>query len=218
MKILFIRHGESTENAKGKNAIVVNNAPLTKKGLKQTYGFVSLFKKYNVQKVYYSPKERAKKIGEIIDKKLEIPHKTVSELSERNWGGWGNQPWKEVSKKLDKLSLEKRYKIIPPKGESWEQFEKRLLKALKEIETEAEKKNYKVIAIVTHRGCLRALFPILSKEGIKKHKDFSTEIGSMSIVSKLKKAHYSLDILNVIPKKGFGKLFRAFKKSKKKSH
>lgn len=62
MKILFCRHGESSENVKGMKAKAVNDARLTKKGLKQTYSFIPIFKKYGVQKVYYPPKERAKKI------------------------------------------------------------------------------------------------------------------------------------------------------------
>ncbi len=215
MKILFFRHGESTENAKGKLATVVNDAPLTKKGLKQTHSFIHNFKKYNVEKVYYSPKERAKKVSEIMDKKLKIPHKLVPTLSERDWGKWGNEPWKKVSKKLDKLTVKKRYEIIPPNGESWKQFEKRLLKALKEIELDAMKRNYKTIAIITHRGNLRAIFPVLLKTGIKKHKDFSTETGSLSILSKGDKNSYSLEILNFIPKKWFEKIFKNIEKNRK---
>ena len=215
MKILFIRHGESIENIRGKMASVVNDAPLTKEGLKQTYAFLPVLKKYGVQKVYYSPKERAKRIGEIIDKKLRIPHEAVSDLSERDWGTWGNKPWREVSKKLDKLSIKQRYEIVPPKGESWKQFEKRLLTAIKRIEAEAEEKGYNSVAIVTHKGSLRAIFPVLSKTNIREHKKFSTELGSISIVSKTDKAHYSLDMLNLVPRRGISKFFLgSFKKSK----
>src|SRR3989344_276066 len=202
MKILFCRHGESLENARGRMAKVVNEARLTKKGLKQTYAFIPTFKKYGVQKVYYSPKERTKKIGKIIDEKMNIPHKVIPELTERNWGTWGNLSWHEVSKKLDKLSIKKRYEMIPPKGESWKQFEKRLLKTMEKIEAEAEKEGYKVVAIVTHRGSLRALFPILLKKSIKKHREYSTDVGSISVVNKIKNLHYSLSVLNVVPKKG----------------
>jgi len=202
MKILFCRHGESVENAKGRIATAVNDAPLTKKGLKQTYAFIPIFKKYHVQKVYYSPKERAKKIGKIIDEKLNLPHELVPELTERDWGIWGNLSWHEVSKKLDKLSIKKRYEMAPPKGESWEKFEKRLLKTIKKIENEAEKEGYDVVAIITHRGGLRALFPILLKKSIKKHREYSTDVGSISIVNRIKNLHYSLSVLNVVPKKG----------------
>lgn len=201
MKILFCRHGESLENTKGREAKAVNDASLTKKGLEQTYSFIPVFKKYNVQKVYYSPKERAKKIAEIIDKKLKIPHEIVNDLTERNWGEWGHLSWEEVSKKLDKLSIKQRYEIVPPKGESWKQFEIRLIKSLKKIETEAEREGYKSIAIVTHRGSLRAMFPVLLKQNIKKHREFSTDVGSVSIIKKLEKSNYSLSILNYVPSK-----------------
>ena len=211
MKILFCRHGESSENARGREAKAVNDADLTKKGLKQTYAFIPTFRKYGVQKVYYSPKERAKRIGKAIDERLKIPHEVAKELTERNWGEWGKLSWEKVSKKLDKLSIKKRYEMAPPKGESWKQFERRLLNVVEKIEIEAEKEGYKVIAIVTHRGSLRAIFPVLLRKGIKKHQEYSTDVGSVSIVSKIKKLHYSLNVLNYIPKKE-----NPYKKSKYK--
>ena len=202
MKILFCRHGESLENAKGRMATVINDAPLTKKGLKQTHAFIPIFREYGVKKVYYSPKERTKKIGKIIDEKLKIPHETVNGLTERNWGSWGHLPWHEVSERLSKLSIKKRYEMTPPGGESWKQFERRLLKAIQKIEVESKKEGYDTVAIVTHRGSLRAMFPVLLGESIKKHREYSTDVGSISVMNKKDKPHYSLSVLNVVPKRG----------------
>lgn len=196
MELILCRHGESHGGIKENFAGVADDSPLTKKGLKQTFIFIKIFKKYGVQKVYYSPKERARKIAEIIDQKLKIPYQVIPELSERNWGKWGNEPWEIISKRLDKLSLEKRYKFTPPDGESWKHFEKRLLKAMRKIEAEAIRERYKTVAIVTHRGSLRALFYILLKANIKKLKKFSIEVGSCFILSKKSKSSYSLEILN----------------------
>jgi broad specificity phosphatase PhoE len=217
MKILFCRHGESHENVKGNLAKVVNDSPLTKKGLKQTSAFLQLFRKYGVQKVYYSPKERAKAIGKIIDRELKIPHETVSGLSERNWGIWGNKPWEEVAKKLEKLSIKQRYKIVPPKGESWKSFEIRLFKALKKIEKEAKEKGYNSIAVVTHRGCLRAIFPILLKSGIEEHKRFSVEVGSVSVISK-DEERYVTEMFNHVPGSIFKRILNKIRKRKGEHH
>ncbi len=194
MKILFCRHGESIDNTKEDLCPVVNDSPLTLKGRKQELAFVDVFKKYGVEKTYYSPKQRTKGIGEILDKTLKIPHEVLEDLSERNWGDWGPQPWKEVRKKLDKLSIEERYTLVPPNGESWQQFEKRFFKALDKIKGN----DHRCVAIITHKGSLRAGLPILNKVNIDKHKEFNTDLGSITIFN-VNGDKYELEKFNYVP-------------------
>ena len=200
LKLLLCRHGESYENVKGHLAKVINDARLTKKGTKQTRAFIPIFKKYHVEKIYYSPKKRTKGISLVINKTIKIPHESTLDLTERNWGAWGSHPWKKVSEKLDKLSIKRRYTIVPPRGESWKQFEKRLLKALEQIKNEAKKERYQTVAIITHRGCLRAILPVLNKVHIKKHKEFDTKLGSITVLSINKENKYEMEKFNHIPK------------------
>jgi len=196
---LFCRHGESKDNTKGDMCPVVNDSPLTEKGKRQELAFIDIFRERKVKKVYYSPKQRAKGIGPIVERELSISHETLQDLEERKWGTWGNLPWKKVSCKLEKLSLEKRYTIVPPKGESWLTFEERFLDAIEYIRKDMLKHKYDIVAIITHRGVLRAGLPILTEEGKSKHKEFSMELGSATIIS-YKDGKYHLKEKNIVPK------------------
>ncbi len=200
MRILFCRHGETIENVKGDFARVNNNSPLTKKGLKQTYSFLKLIKKYKVKKIYCSQKKKTKKIIDLMNKRIRIPAEIIPELKERNWGEWKDRSWREIQEKLDKLSIEKRYILVPPKGESWKDFEKRILNTLKKIEKEAIKKGHDCVAIVTYKSCLRALLPVLLKKNLENHEEFSMDEGTCSVIEK-KGEVYKLINFNENPKK-----------------
>lgn len=200
MRILFCRHGETTENVKGDFARVNNDSFLTKKGLKQTRSFLKLIKKYKVKKIYCSQKKKTRKIISLMDKKSKIDSEVIFELNERNWGDWRDKSWKEIQEKLNKFSIEKRYTLVPPKGESWQEFEKRLLSTLNKIEKDALKKEYDCIAIVTYKSCLRALLPALLKKNPKDHEEFSMDEGTCSILEKEGK-DYKIIHFNERPKK-----------------
>ena len=197
--LLFCRHGESEDNTKGELCPVVNDAQLTEKGKRQELAYLEVFRGQGVKKVYYSPKQRTKGIGAIVERELKIPHETIQDLEERKWGDWGHLPWKQVSSKLDKLSLEERYLLVPPNGESWLEFERRFLGAIQHIRKEMVKHKYEVVAIITHKGSLRAGLPILTEQGKHKHEEFSMDLGSISVVS-YENGKYYLKEKNIAPK------------------
>lgn len=195
---LFCRHGESEDNTKGRLCPVVNDAPLTEKGKRQELAWIEIFRNKKVQKVYYSPRQRTKGIGPIVEKELEIFHEVLQDLEERKWGEWGHNPWEDVSEKLEKFSLTERYAFAPPRGESWMQFEERFLSAIDYIKQDMKENKYKTVAIVTHKGSLRAGLPVLCKAGKSKHKDFSMKLGSVTEIS-LTKDEYILESKNIVP-------------------
>lgn len=109
--------------------------------------------------VYSSTEKRAVESGQILSQRSGIPLKTISGMQERNWGEFSGKSWPEIESILKPMSLEERYKYVPPKGESWQQFEERLIKAINQV-LEAGSEG-SVIVIVTHGGTIRALMPYL---------------------------------------------------------
>lgn len=177
----FLRHAESDGNALGDNCPVMHNTPLTKLGFTQAENAFKYLQKSGVfiDKVYASPQIRAIQTAEAISNGFEVPLEIIPGFGERNWGIWKDLCWDEVSKKLEKFNLEERYTVIPENGESWQQMEVRLFSALESVISEIEINGENVL-IVTHRGCLRAILPILAKAGHEAHADFSVSTGSLT--------------------------------------
>ena len=178
MKIIFCRHGESFNNLKKDSARVKDNSRLTLTGKKQSEKLAAILKKQKVKKIFFSPKHRCADTAKIIYKKLSRAGRAMAEFEERDWGNWGDKTWQEVSRRLDAFSLAKRYKFIPPKGESWQAMEKRLLKGLDKI----KKSRLDTVAIITHRGCLRAILPILMKVSRSQHYKYDVKLGGTVVI------------------------------------
>lgn len=192
----FVRHGESEGNTLEDACPVMHNTLLTGKGKKEAQRIVDHFKKNKVDitDVYTAPQSRSYQTAEVIATALNLPLKTKDGLRERNWGEWRDLRWMEVSERLDALTIEERYSFIPEGGESWRQMERRLFDALEEItEENAIGEN---VVIVTHRGCLRAILPMLAKSGIGQHKEFSVPLGALSKFSFEKD---SFDFVGLVP-------------------
>ena len=66
-------------------------------------------------------------------------------------------------------------------GESWKEMESRLLNFVEIIKNENENKDEALIVIITHKGCLRALFPKLRNVEIGRHEEFSVDLCSISV-------------------------------------
>ncbi len=193
----FVRHGESEGNSLGDACPVMHDTPLTKRGKKEAQEVVVYLQKNNIKvtHLYTGPKGRSYQTAEIIGSLLGLPVKVKADLDERNWGEWKNLRWTEASDRLDQLQIEERYTFVPKGGESWQQMEKRLFATLEEIAEESA--GGENVLIVTHRGCLRAVMPMLAKTGKEKHKDFSVSTGALSKFSFEKD---KFDFIGFIPK------------------
>ena len=178
MKIILCRHGESINNVKKNLARTNDNSRLTFKGEKQAERLALLLKKHKIEKIFFLPKRRCAATAKIICKNLRLPGQAMAEFRERDWGSWGRQTWLKVSSRLDTFSTNKRYKFTPPQGESWQDMEKRLLKGLNKI----LKQKRDVAAIITHRGCLRAILPVLKKVDRSRHCQYDVDLGSAVVI------------------------------------
>lgn len=176
----FVRHGQSEGNILGAKCTVMNDTPISPQGIEEAEAIAKYIKDHNIQvtDIYTSPLGRSHQTAETIARELGLSVKVKEGLRERNWGVWGNEPWDSVSKRLDLLPHGERYTVVPDGGESWSEMEERLAKSLEEIAEENTAGEN--ILIVTHRGCLRAILPVLAQESREKHADFSVETGSLS--------------------------------------
>ena len=158
MKLLFIRHGQTETNTRGVMHRSNDEDGLSTLGKQQAEKLVEICKNHLVEILYSSPEKRALETATIISNAMNVPMKTLPNLRERNWGDWEGKPWDEVKKILDPMTLDERYKFVPPNGESWQQMEHRL----KEILDYVTSQKVKSIAVVTHGGALRGLMPLLT--------------------------------------------------------
>ena len=191
-KLILIRHGETSINVA--SLLHSRNDPekLTPKGIKQIEKTAKVLKDMHLSALFVSNEKRALESAEIISKACGIPLKQISGLEERNWGKFSGKTWKEIQKVLDPMSIEERYTYIPPNGESWKEFEARLISAIESI---AKKNGGGVIAVVTQGGSIRALMPYLL--GVPKEISFKYDPGNASLtIFEYKKGKYTNIILN----------------------
>lgn len=174
--LILIRHGQTEKNAAGQLHEMEDIEQLNDVGIRQIKKTAEKLKEFSPIKVYASRERRAIQSGELIAKELDAEFEAVNEMQERNWGDFSGRPWKEVQKILEQMTLEERYTYVPPKGESWEQFEKRLIATINTLI--AQSKN-KTIVVVSHGGAIRALMPYLL--GAPKEESFKHNPDNASI-------------------------------------
>ena len=162
MKALFVRHGETPVSRLGDEgpANPPERTPLTDKGLMQARQAAEICLKESVSAVYASPYLRTRQTANIIASRCDAPVKLMRDLRERDWGQWSNHQWGTVSGLLDQMDIDERYRFMPPGGESWQGMEQRARKAMDEIIG----MGHEAVAIVSHKGLLRALVSSLLAE------------------------------------------------------
>ncbi|MDO8742592.1 MAG: histidine phosphatase family protein [bacterium] len=178
MRIIFIRHGE----LEGENSSVLHdvNDPvsLSEKGRSTIIALCSVLKKEEIGLIVSSPEIRTKESAEIISQELSIPTQYLEGLQGRKWGDFAGKTWDEVGKILGNKSTEERYEFVPPSGESWKQFESRMLTALRVI-SQSHQKN---ICIVSHGSSVRVLLQKIFAIPVEESLKLYPEYGSMSVV------------------------------------
>lgn len=121
----FIRHGETDWNHR--NIIMgQSDIPLNELGTKQAIEARKLFKNIEFDNIYTSPLKRAFQTAEILNQDAKYSIIIKEGLKERKWGE------KEGCLHNNPLSSLKDSEL--PKGaEKWDEFELRILTAIKEI-------------------------------------------------------------------------------------
>ena len=169
VKYLFvIRHGETEANAAGIDAGPLDY-PLDKKGKKAVEYLSKTLSKIKMSAVYTSPVRRAVQTGEILARPHDLKVKTINELTEAKI----KPQFVGTGTRLHILTDPEAFE------ETYEQLERRTLKAISEIRNK-EKGN--VIA-VSHGDPLMALLHYVVERKIAKNRHFviHPEPGSLSI-------------------------------------
>jgi broad specificity phosphatase PhoE len=176
--LTLVRHGETDKNVDNKLHEAGDTEKLNEKGVQQVNKTAELLNQQGVDIVYCSKEARAIQSANIIGNVCSSEVAELDGLQERNWGIYANKPWSEVSKVLEGLSLEERYAYVPENGESWKEFEDRLIKVVDQVLKEHAGER---VVIITHGGSIRALMPYLL--GVPKEESFKYDPANASITT-----------------------------------
>lgn len=155
-RIILVRHGQTKKNKVGIIHSFGDEELLNETGIDQIKKTASKLEEFSPVKVFSSQGKRATQSGDLIAQNLKVKLEVIRGLEERNWGDFSGRTWEEVAKVLDPMTLDQRYNYIPPNGESWKEFETRLIKTINKIL--AENKEATTV-VVSHGGAIRALMP-----------------------------------------------------------
>ena len=103
-------------------------------------------KKENINLIFSSDLSRTKQSVDIIAKELNLPVHLDKRLRDTNWGVLHGKTFEEAWGFYNH-DMEKRFQIVPPEGESWQDLRERVIEFLEELE---KKYNQKNILIVSH--------------------------------------------------------------------
>lgn len=175
-KLILVRHGETAKNVRGKLHSYDDPEVLNDVGREQIKRTADRLKEFNPAIIYSSKEKRAIQSAEILSEELGVFFRPIERMQERNWGIYSEKPWSEVQVVLDPMTLNERYNYVPPQGESWKQFEERLVGVIEQV---LKKNKGKSIIIVTHGGAVRALMPNLL--GVPRGESFKYDPANASI-------------------------------------
>lgn len=165
MKIQLIRHAESVYNQKRLLQGQLD-CDLSEKGIQETKEKAQNFPK-DFEICFCSPLKRTKQTAEILVPNLDVIYD--ERIIERGLGDWEGTP------NTDEKQFLMHNKIVPPNGETFEDFDHRILSFLDML-----KHNYqdKKILVITHAGVINAIHRTL---GLKINSIKNLEIATIEI-------------------------------------
>ncbi len=168
MKIFLVRHGESTGDIERRYGGDYDDH-LTDRGRRQTKKLVIRLSRKGIQKIFSSPRLRAKETAEILSKDLDRELEVVNDLRERNFYGILTGMKKSTAKKKypDEIKKLKSYKNTIEGAEDYGSFKKRVIEAFSNIAAS----DLRFVAVVTHGGPISCFFREVLKKGEFKNID-----------------------------------------------
>jgi len=165
MKIFLIRHGETTWKKIG--FLSYTDVNLSKTGFIQAEKVAAKLQNESIDAIYSSPLKRCKQTAKVIAKKLKLQVSIAPELREVNFGIFEGLTLKEAEEKYPVLFLKRtkdKWNFKIPKGESYKEAAKRILKFLRKIFESKENKN---IVLVTHATVIKIILKLFSALSMK---------------------------------------------------
>lgn len=154
MKLILIRHGQTSFNAK-KRYVGHTDCPLNKEGVRQAGKTARHLKSQRFHKIYSSDLRRARDFARIIFK--DTPVSQTKQLREINFGSFEGLTHTQITTKHPVFYaswLKKPQAVKFPKGESLSDLKKRVEKCIKHIYT---KNKGKAIAVISHAGPIKVI-------------------------------------------------------------
>jgi alpha-ribazole phosphatase len=155
-ELLFIRHAE-TDLA---GTFCGHSDPeLNGRGRVQLGEVINRLRKEKIGVVYTSDLRRAYRTGMAIAEALGVDCHVRSALREINFGQWEGMTWEEIERRDDAYArrwMAEYPRLRAPDGESFHDFERRVLDEVKFLSLEAEVADC-CITVVTHAGVLRTV-------------------------------------------------------------
>lgn len=159
MKILLIRHGETTGDVEDRYGGVYDDH-LTEKGQWQLRETAKRLNGVRANKLYSSSLIRAKESAEIINDVLKTEIELLDGLQERNYGILGGLTKEEALKKYpEAVELHKDPTNTDPDGESQAHFIERVITTFQHV----IKQNYTTVVVVSHGGPIKVILRHLNK-------------------------------------------------------
>lgn len=153
MKILLIRHGETTGDIEDRYGGSYDD-PLTEDGQRQLQDTAERLAGTQVDKIYSSTLIRAKQSTEIINAELKTEVEFLDGLRERDYGVLGGLTKTEAEEKYpEAVELHKDPANTDPEGESQSDFTQRVLTTFQSIADEAQS----TVAVVSHGGPIKVI-------------------------------------------------------------
>jgi alpha-ribazole phosphatase len=162
-EIIFIRHAE-TDMA---GTFCGHSDPeLNARGYLQVAELIDRLRVETFGAVYTSDLRRAEMTGRTVAEAFALDRHVRSALREINFGQWEGLTWKEIEQR-DRDYAQRwiaDYPHLPaPDGESFCDFERRVLAEIRFLSMEAENKGHGIVAI-THAGVLRIVLQALNRD------------------------------------------------------
>jgi broad specificity phosphatase PhoE len=153
MKILLIRHGETTGDLEDRYGGFYDDQ-LTERGRKQLKETAKKLEGIHVDMIFSSSLIRAKESAEILNEVLQTEIVYVDGLRERNYGVLGGLTKTEALERYtEAVELHKDYNNTDPEGESWADFTNRVLSAFVDITSQSNQ----TIVILGHGGSIKTI-------------------------------------------------------------
>jgi broad specificity phosphatase PhoE len=127
-----------------------SDPPLSESGRGQA---AELLRGTRLEIAYTSPLRRARETAEFVAR--GAPIEIVDDLREITYGDWDGRTWAEIEAKdpeITRRKLEDWRGVTPPGGESWDEFEARVLRAFERI-----KCGPRPAAVVAHAAVNRVI-------------------------------------------------------------
>jgi probable phosphoglycerate mutase len=176
----LLRHAHSVANAEGRLAGQTPGVFLSPIGKKQARAIAASISQLKIDFIYLSPMERCQ---ETIEPYLRKNRKKVSiapEFVEMNYGKWSNLKLSYLAKlPLWSRIQNKPSQVLFPKGESFLQAEKRVMRGLNRLSRRHPGKN---ILIVSHGDIIKLSISATLGLDIDKFQRIIIEPASLSII------------------------------------